>query len=49
MEVSKDLGLKLSTSKFIVKSFKKWGRIFKKRSIGEDDDYSTEDLLELQA
>lgn len=31
-EVSRELGIKLSTSKFILKSFKKFGRIFKKKS-----------------
>lgn len=31
-EVSRELGIKLSTSKFIIKSFKKYGRIFRKKS-----------------
>lgn len=35
-EASKELGIKLSTSKFIIKSFKKYGRVFKKKSVVED-------------
>lgn len=30
------MGIKLSTSKFIIKSYKKYGRIFKKKSVVDD-------------